>query len=206
MSIRPNLSVELNRYPDGGAYRLRQALADRHGVRFEEITVCAGADAVIGYASLATLDPGDEVVTGWPSFPSYVLDPLKLGATPVRVPLRRHRLDLDAMLAAITSRTKLVFIAAPNNPTGTTTSRAELAACLDAVPPHVLTVVDQACLEYIEDPDYRTRSRSTQRPAAACSCSAPSRRSTASRDCALGTGSAPRRSSRQSARCAEHST
>ncbi len=146
--------LELNRYPDGGAYRLRQALAERHGVRFEEVTVCAGADAVIGYIAQSALEPGDEVVTAWPSFPSYVIDPLKLGATPVRVPLRDHRLDLEAMVAAITPRTKLVFIAAPNNPTGTTNSRAELDAYFDTVPPHVLTVVDQAYFEYVEDSAY----------------------------------------------------
>ncbi len=144
----------LNRYPDGGAYRLRQALAERHGVRFEEVTVAAGADAVIGYLCQATLDPGDEVVTGWPSFVSYVLDPLKQAAMPVRVPLRDHRLDLDAMLAAITPRTKLVFIATPNNPTGTMTARDELRAYFDRVPAHVLTVVDQAYFEYIDEPDY----------------------------------------------------
>jgi histidinol-phosphate aminotransferase len=148
------LEPELNRYPDGGAYRLRQALADRHGARFEEVTVCAGADAVIGFTCLATLDPGDEVVTGWPSFPSYVLDPLKLGALPVRVPLRDDRLDLDGMLDAITARTKLVFIAAPNNPTGTTSTRDELDDYFARVPPHVLTVVDQAYFEYIAEPDY----------------------------------------------------
>jgi histidinol-phosphate aminotransferase len=146
--------TELNRYPDGGAYRLRHALAERHGVRFEEITVCAGADAVIGYAAYATLDPGDEVVTGWPSFPSYVLDALKLGAVPVRVPLRDHRFDLDAMLDAIGPRTKLVFVASPNNPTGTMNGRAELDAYFERVPEHVLTVVDQAYLEYVEEPDY----------------------------------------------------
>jgi histidinol-phosphate aminotransferase len=116
--------------------------------------VCAGADAVIGYVSLVALDAGDEAVTCWPSFPSYVLDPLKLGAVPVRVPLREERFDLDALLAAITSRTKLVFIAAPNNPTGTTNRRAELDAYFAAVPGHVLTVLDQAYLEYVEDPDY----------------------------------------------------
>jgi histidinol-phosphate aminotransferase len=147
-------SRELNRYPDGGAYRLRHALAAKHGVRFEEVTVCAGADAVIGFVSIATLDPGDEVVTGWPSFPSYVLDPLKLGAVPVRVPLRDERLDLDAMLEAITARTKLVFVAAPNNPTGTTSTRDELDDYFARVPPHVLTVVDQAYFEYIAEPDY----------------------------------------------------
>ncbi len=147
-------SLELNRYPDGGAYRLRHALADRHGVDFDEVTVCAGADAVIGYVAQVALDPGDEIVTGWPSFPSYVLDPLKLGATPIRVPLRDYRFDLEAILEAISPRTKLVFIAAPNNPTGTTSSRSELDAYFDAVPLHVLTVLDQAYLEYVEDPDY----------------------------------------------------
>jgi histidinol-phosphate aminotransferase len=109
---------------------------------------------VLGYVALAALDPGDEVVTGWPSFASYVIDPVKLGATPVKVPLAAHRFDLDALLGAITPRTKLVFVAAPNNPTGTTTTRAELDAYFEAVPPHVLTVLDQAYFEYIEDPDY----------------------------------------------------
>jgi len=145
---------DLNRYPDGGCYLLRTELAARHDVRFEEVTVCAGADAVIGYVCQATLDPGDEVVTGWPSFVSYVLDPLKLGAVPVRVPLREDRFDLDALLEAITPRTKLAFVATPNNPTGTMTSRAELDAWFERVPEHVLTVVDQAYAEYIDHPDY----------------------------------------------------
>ena len=147
-------TLELNRYPDGGAWRLRSVLAEHHGVRFEQVTVCAGADAVVGYVSQSLVDPGDEVVTGWPSFPSYVLDPLKLGGVPVRVPLEDERIDLEALLAAITPRTKLVFIAAPNNPTGTTNSRAELDAYFERVPPHVLTVLDQAYFEYVEDPEY----------------------------------------------------
>jgi histidinol-phosphate aminotransferase len=147
-------TLELNRYPDGGAWRLRSALAERHGVRFEEVTVCAGADAVVGYVCQATLDPGDEVVTAWPSFPSYVLDPLKLAATPVRVPLRDEVVDLEAMLEAITPRTKLVFVAAPNNPTGTTNLRDELDDYFERVPGHVLTVLDQAYFEYIDEPGY----------------------------------------------------
>jgi histidinol-phosphate aminotransferase len=71
---------ELNRYPDGGAYALRAALAERHGVALDEVVVGPGADAVIDWLSQATLDPGDEIVCGWPSFPSYVLDAAKLGA------------------------------------------------------------------------------------------------------------------------------
>src|ERR687895_1070678 len=89
------LVPELNRYPDGGAYRLTNALAAKHGVGPDQIALGAGADAVIMYLSLAALDPGDEIVSGWPSFPSYVLDALKLGATPVTVPLADDHYDLD---------------------------------------------------------------------------------------------------------------
>jgi histidinol-phosphate aminotransferase len=145
---------ELNRYPDGGAFALRTALATRHGVRFEEIVVGGGADGVIDLLSQATLDPGDEIVCGWPSFPSYVLDAVKLGATPVKVPLRAHAYDLEALLAAITPRTKLVYVCHPNNPTGTGNPRGELLSFFDNVPEHVLVVLDQAYFEYIDDPEY----------------------------------------------------
>jgi histidinol-phosphate aminotransferase len=144
----------LNRYPDGGVWALRAALAERHGVAFEAVVVGAGADGVIDLLSQATLDPGDEVVCGWPSFPSYVLDAAKLGAVSRKVPLRDHTYDLDAMLAAIGPRTKLVYVCHPNNPTGTGNGRDELAAFLDRVPEHVLVVLDQAYFEYIDDPDY----------------------------------------------------
>jgi histidinol-phosphate aminotransferase len=109
---------------------------------------------VIGYVCQATLDPGDEVVTPWPSFPSYVLDPLKLAAVPVRVPLRDGRVDVDALLGAVTERTKLVFVPTVNNPTGTMTVREDLERFLEAVPDHVLTVVDEAYFEYIDDPSF----------------------------------------------------
>jgi histidinol-phosphate aminotransferase len=145
---------ELNRYPDGGAYALRSALAARHGVAFEQVAIGAGADGVIDCLSQAVLEEGDEIVCGWPSFPSYVIDAVKLGARPVRVPLRDHRYDLEALLGAITGRTKLVYVCLPNNPTGTTNTRAELDTFLDQVPGHVLTVIDQAYFEYIQDPDY----------------------------------------------------
>ncbi|MFL5950623.1 MAG: histidinol-phosphate transaminase [Gaiellaceae bacterium] len=154
LAAMEHAASELNRYPDGGAYRLRAALAERHGVRFEEIAVGSGADGIIDGISQATLDPGDEIVCGWPSFASYVIYGLKLGAEPVRVPLRDHRYDLDALLAAVTARTKLVYICHPNNPTGTINTRAELDAYFERVPEHVLTVLDQAYFEYIEDPEY----------------------------------------------------
>jgi histidinol-phosphate aminotransferase len=147
-------ATELNRYPDGGAYRLRTALAERHGVRFEEVAFGAGADGIVDCLSQATLDPGDSVVCGWPSFPSYVIDALKLGAEVRRIPLRDDRYDLPALLDAIDARTKIVYVCHPNNPTGTMNGRAELDAYFDRVPAHVLTVLDQAYFEYVTDPGY----------------------------------------------------
>ena len=144
----------LNRYPDGGAFHLRRALAERHEVDPANVATGAGADAIIGHLSVATLDPGDEVVTAWPSFISYALDALKLGAVPRKVPLLDDHYDLDALLDAIGPRTKLVYIATPNNPTGTMTTRSQLDAYFERVPEHVLTVLDQAYFEYIDRPDY----------------------------------------------------
>jgi histidinol-phosphate aminotransferase len=145
---------ELNRYPDGGAYRLRDALARRHGVERDNVIVAAGADAVIGYLSMALLEPGDEIVCGWPSFPSYVIDAKKLGAQAVLVPLADGRYDLPALTRAVTERTRVVYVCNPNNPTGTMVDRAALARYFERVPPHVLTVLDEAYWEYVEHPDY----------------------------------------------------
>jgi histidinol-phosphate aminotransferase len=147
-------AAELNRYPDGGAYRLRAALAERLDLRFEEVVPGAGSDGLVDCLSQAALEPGDEIVCGWPSFPSYVIDARKFGAVPVTVPLRDGRYDLEAMLDAVTSRTKMVYVCLPNNPTGTSNSRAELDAYFERVPDDVVTVLDQAYLEYINDPDY----------------------------------------------------
>jgi histidinol-phosphate aminotransferase len=145
---------ELNRYPDGGGYRLRSSLAERHDVRMEEIAVGAGADGVVDCLAQVSLDPGDEIVCGWPSFPSYVITAAKLGAVPRTVSLRDDRYDLAAMLDVVTERTKLVYVCHPNNPTGTMNTRAELDDYFDRVPEHVLTVLDQAYFEYVEAPDY----------------------------------------------------
>jgi len=145
---------DLNRYPDGGAYRLRAALADRHGVRFEEVAIGGGADGLIDGISQAVLDEGDQIVCGWPSFPSYAIYARKLGAEAIQVPLRDDRYDLDALLDAITERTKLAYVCHPNNPTGTMNTRDELDRFFARVPSHVLTVLDQAYFEYVDDPDY----------------------------------------------------
>jgi histidinol-phosphate aminotransferase len=145
---------ELNRYPDGGVWRLRNALAERFGVSFDEVAVGAGADGLIDCLSQASLDPGDEIVCGWPSFSSYVIDAAKQGAVTARIPLRDDRYDLEAMLEAITPKTTLVFVCHPNNPTGTMNTRAELDSFLDSLPDGILVVIDQAYREYVDDPDY----------------------------------------------------
>ena len=144
----------LNRYPDGGAYRLVRALAQRHGVTPENVALAAGADAVIMYLSLATVDPGDEVVCGWPSFPSYVLDAVKLGGTPQPVPLTEGRYDVERILATVSPRTKVVYLCNPNNPTGTMIGRSEVDAYFAQVPDHVLTVLDEAYHEYVAEVEY----------------------------------------------------
>jgi histidinol-phosphate aminotransferase len=145
---------ELNRYPDGGAYRLHEALAARHGVTAAEVCVGAGADGCLDLLGQAMLDPGDEIVCGWPSFPSYVIYARKQGASPILVPLRELRYDLDALLDAVTPRTKIVYVCCPNNPTGTMNTRDELDSFFERVPEGVLVVVDQAYFEYVDRPDY----------------------------------------------------
>ena len=118
------------------------------------MAVAAGADAIIAYLSLAALDPGDEVVFGWPSFASYPLAAIKMGATPVRVPLTDYHYDVERMLAAITERTKIVYLCNPNNPTGTMIGRGDVDAYFARVPDHVLTVLDEAYYEYLQEPEY----------------------------------------------------
>ena len=105
--------------PDSGAYLLRTALAERRGVAFRTSPIAAGADAVIVSVDRGAR-PGGRDRLWWPSFPSYVLDALKLGAVSKRVPLTDYRYDVDAILGRVGPRTKIVFVCNPNNPTGTT--------------------------------------------------------------------------------------
>ena len=145
----------LNRYPERGSAALVEALARRHDVPETQVSVAAGADALIGYVCQAVLDPGDEVLVPWPSFPSFVRDPQKRDAVPVLVPLDdTGRIDLAAVRAAVTPRTRLLFIATPNNPTGLTVSSQELIALVRDLPEQVLPVIDEAYFDYL-DPDDR---------------------------------------------------
>lgn len=140
----------LNRYPGRGSDELVAALAARHDVDPTQVIVTAGADAGIGYVCQAVLDPGDEAVIPWPSFPSFIRDTQKRDARPVTVPLRDWELDLDATRAAVTDRTRIVFLATPNNPTGLETPREALLAFLRDLPTSVLPVIDEAYFDYLE--------------------------------------------------------
>lgn len=142
----------LNRYPGRGSDELVAALATRHAVPPAQVIVTAGADAGIGYVCQAVLDPDDEVVIPWPSFPSFLRDTQKRAARPITVPLRGWAVDLGAISAAITDRTRLVFVATPNNPTGLVVPREELLGFVRGLPDSVLPVIDEAYFDYLEPP------------------------------------------------------
>jgi histidinol-phosphate aminotransferase len=144
----------VNRYPDMAVTALTQALADRLGVPVEHLATGTGSVGVLGQIVQATCDPGDEVVYAWRSFEAYPIVVALAGATSVQIPLDdQARHQLDAMQDAITDRTKLVIVCTPNNPTGPMVTHTELERFLDAVPGHVLVVVDEAYVEFVTGDD-----------------------------------------------------
>ncbi|MDJ0468605.1 histidinol-phosphate transaminase [Rhodococcoides fascians] len=139
----------VNRYPDIRATALVESLAKILGVAPENVAAGNGSVALCQEVVQITCGPGDEVIFAWRSFEAYPIIVRVTGATPVQVPLTSdHVHDLDAMLDAITERTRLIFVCNPNNPSGTVVQRDKLVAFLAAVPPHVLVVLDEAYFEY----------------------------------------------------------
>ena len=140
-----------NLYCDHRATAVREALADRLGLAVDQVTVGAGSVALLYQFATAYVDPGDEVVTPWISFEAYPISVQTMGGTLVRVPLTAgHAFDLDGVAAAVTARTKLVFLATPNNPTGTAVSTAAVARLVERVPTDVVVVVDEAYREFAD--------------------------------------------------------
>lgn len=145
---------EINRYPDIGALKLRTALGEHLGVDAEQVALGAGSSALCQQLVSIAAQPGDDVVFPWRSFEAYPIFVQVVGATPVPVPLDSdNRLDMPALAAAVTERTKLIFICNPNNPTGTTITGAEFTAFMDEVPADVLVVLDEAYFEYNQAAD-----------------------------------------------------
>jgi len=143
----------VNRYPDNGAAELTQAIAERFRVPAAHVAVGCGSVGVAQQLLEAVGDPGAEVVYAWRSFEAYPYLSDLAGVASVRVPLREEAHDLGAMAEAITSRTRLVFVCNPNNPTGTVVHRTELENFLDRVPEDCLVVLDEAYTQYVTDAD-----------------------------------------------------
>jgi histidinol-phosphate aminotransferase len=139
-------------YPDGGGFYLRQALAKKLGVEMDNIVLGTGSNEIIEFLYHAFVAPGDEVVAGDRAFVIYSIMAKMFQARCVEVPFAGHTHDLKAMRAAITPKTKLVFVANPNNPTGTRVSNAELDAFIKSLPAHVICVLDEAYIEFLDDP------------------------------------------------------
>jgi len=144
----------VHRYPDGNGFVLKRALAERLGVGASQLTLGNGSNDVLELVARAFVTPGQEVVFSAHAFAVYPIVTRAVGATAVEVPARDWGHDLTAMRAAIGARTRLVFIANPNNPTGTWLKRDALESFLKDVPAHVIAVVDEAYFEYVHEPDY----------------------------------------------------
>ncbi|SDS26120.1 histidinol-phosphate transaminase [Corynebacterium timonense] len=151
-SVRETLaaaSAELNRYPDMGALEVRAAIARHLQLNPERVAVGTGSSALCQQLVTATAQPGDEIVFPWRSFEAYPIFTRIAGATPIAVPLTAdQRLDMPALAAAVTERTRVIFVCNPNNPSGTTITTGEWNAFIEAVPRDVIVALDEAYFEY----------------------------------------------------------
>lgn len=144
------------RYPDPDCTELREAIAERYGVPADRLVCEAGSEQLINLLARAYAGPGDEILYPEYSFIAYRIAAQSCGATPVAAPAKDFACDVDALLAAVTPRTRILFLANPNNPTGTMLPRTELARLRAGLRSDVLLVLDAAYGEYVEDPAYDT--------------------------------------------------
>lgn len=145
---------KLNRYPDGAGFYLKQALSAKHDWPIEGIILGNGSNEILEILVRTFLLPGEEAIYAEPSFVVYKMAAQAADRTGIAVPLKDGRHDLMAMADRMTSRTKLIFIANPNNPTGTMNTAVEMDALMERVPDDVIVVVDEAYYEYVTDRDY----------------------------------------------------
>jgi histidinol-phosphate aminotransferase len=148
------LAGEIHRYPEGSAQELREALGRRHGLDPARIVCGAGSDELITLLLRCYAGPGDEVLYSRHGFLMYPINAMAAGATPIAAPERDLTTDVDALLARITERTRIVFIANPNNPTGTYLGAQEFARLHAGLPPSVLLAIDAAYAEFVNRNDY----------------------------------------------------
>lgn len=149
-----SIATEIQRYPDGGSTELRHAIAKAFDLDPARIVCGTGSDELITLLARLYAGPGDEVLYSRHGFLMYPIAARSVGATPVAAPETNLTADVDALLAAVTPRTKLVFLANPNNPTGTYLPAAEIRRLHAGLPPHVVLALDAAYAEYVAEADY----------------------------------------------------
>src|ERR1043166_6094369 len=143
---------QVHRYPDGNAFYLKGKLAEKLGVEPANLVLGNGSNEIIEFVGHALMQPETDVVVSQYCFAIYPLVAKLFGANLITVPAKKYGHDLPAMLKAITPNTRVVFVANPNNPTGTIASQADLARFVKEVPPHILLVLDEAYFEFTDDP------------------------------------------------------
>jgi len=151
-AVLADAAAHINRYPDNGAAELTDAIAGRLGVPAEHVAVGCGSVGIAQQLLEAVGEPSAEVIYAWRSFEAYPYLTDLANATSVPVPLTDYGHDLRAMAAAITDRTRLIFVCTPNNPTGPAVRHDDLVEFLDRVPADCLTVIDEAYVQYVRDP------------------------------------------------------
>ncbi|MCE5194076.1 MAG: histidinol-phosphate transaminase [Nitrospiraceae bacterium] len=144
----------LNRYPDGSGYYLKKELSKTLSVNEDELILGNGSNELIDAAVRTFLKAGDEAVMAVPSFVVYSMSVKAVGGKPIQIPLKNYTHDLDAMADAVTSNTKIIFIANPNNPTGTINKKNEFDKMMSRISDDILIVVDEAYYEYVSALDY----------------------------------------------------
>ncbi|MDV7339506.1 histidinol-phosphate transaminase [Terasakiella sp. A23] len=149
-----NASDTQHRYPDGGATRLRNKLADKFNIDADRIVCGAGSDEILGLLCRAYAGPGDEVLYSDHGFLMYPIAAKSVGATPVTAMETDLTTDVDAMLAAVTDKTRIVFVANPNNPTGTYIPKSEMNRLRKGLRDDILLVIDAAYAEFMTEEDY----------------------------------------------------
>jgi histidinol-phosphate aminotransferase len=147
-------AADISAYPEGSSRGLREAIGARFGLDPARVIAGAGSDQILELLALAFVGPGDEGVYSQHGFLEYRIVILAAGGAPVVAPETNYTANVDALLGCVTEKTKIVFLANPNNPTGTYLSAAEVARLADALPKHVLLVLDAAYAEYVEAEDY----------------------------------------------------
>ncbi|MEP7152193.1 MAG: histidinol-phosphate transaminase [Nitrospira sp.] len=154
LAVLAETAPTLHRYPDGGAFRLRGALAERWKVTPDHVILGNGSDELLGLLARTFLSPGDEAVMAEHTFVIYKMEVKAAHGVVVEVPQKNWHHDLPAMADAITDRTRLLFICNPNNPTGTMATKTEVAALMARLPEHVVVVFDEAYYEYVRHSEY----------------------------------------------------